>query len=62
MLEPLFGDGKTQEALVRLTPSRRLGEEGDLGGAVVFLFSEAARHVTGQDLVVDGGFSICKTV
>ena len=62
MLEPLLGDGKTQKALERLTPSRRLGEEGDLGGAVVFLFSEAARHVTGQDLVVDGGFSICKIV
>jgi len=62
MLEPLFGDGKTKESLARLTPSRRLGEEGDLGGAVVFLVSDAARHITGQDLVVDGGFSICKVV
>ena len=62
MLEPLFGDGKTRETLARLTPSRRLGEEGDLGGAVVFLVSDAARHITGQDLVVDGGFSICKVV
>ena len=62
MLEPLFGDGKTKETLARLTPSRRLGEEGDLGGAVVFLASNAARHITGQDLVVDGGFSICKVV
>jgi gluconate 5-dehydrogenase len=58
----LFGDGKTKESLARLTPSRRLGEEGDLGGAVVFLVSDAARHITGQDLVVDGGFSICKVV
>ena len=62
MLEPLFGDGKTRETLARLTPSRRLGEEGDLGGAVVFLVSDAARHITGKDLVVDGGFSICKVV
>ena len=62
MLEPLFRDGKTQEALTRLTPSRRLGDEGDLGGAVVFLVSDAARHITGQDLVVDGGFSICKVI
>ena len=62
MLEPLFEDGKTQAALMRLTPSRQLGQEGDLGGAVVFLVSDAARHITGQDLVVDGGFSICKVI
>jgi len=62
MLEPLFEDGKTQAALMRLTPSRQLGQEGDLGGAVVFLVSDAARHITGQDLVVDGGFSICKII
>jgi NAD(P)-dependent dehydrogenase (short-subunit alcohol dehydrogenase family) len=62
MLEPLFDDGKTKESLARLTPSRRLGEQGDLGGAVVFLVSDAARHITGQDLAVDGGFSICKII
>ena len=60
MLEPLFEDGKTKEALIRLTPTGRLGKEGDIGGAVVFMVSDAARHITGQDLVVDGGFSICK--
>jgi NAD(P)-dependent dehydrogenase (short-subunit alcohol dehydrogenase family) len=62
MLEPLFGDGKTKESLARLTPSCRLGEQGDLGDAVVFMVSDAARHITGQDLVVDGGFSICKII
>ncbi len=60
MLEPLFKDGKTGDALIRLTPARRLGGEGDIGGAVVFLVSDASRHITGQDLIVDGGFSICK--
>jgi len=62
MLEPVFKDGKTKEALARLTPSRRLGEEGDIGGAVVFLVSDGARHITGQDLIVDGGFSICRII
>ncbi|MFH1350603.1 MAG: SDR family oxidoreductase [Pseudomonadota bacterium] len=62
MLEPIFSDGKTKEALIGMTPSRRLGEEGDMGGAVVFLVSDSARHITGQDLVVDGGFSICRIV
>jgi NAD(P)-dependent dehydrogenase (short-subunit alcohol dehydrogenase family) len=62
MLEPLYTDRKTKEALVHLTPTRRLGREGDLGAAVGFLVSDAARHITGQDLVVDGGFSICKVI
>jgi NAD(P)-dependent dehydrogenase (short-subunit alcohol dehydrogenase family) len=62
MLEPLFGDGETLAALTRLTPAHQLGQEGDLGGAVVFLVSNAARHITGQDLIVDGGFSICKII
>ncbi|MBW1681925.1 MAG: SDR family oxidoreductase [Deltaproteobacteria bacterium] len=60
MLEPLFQDGKTLGRLSRLTPRGRLGRTGDLGGAVVFMASDAAGHITGQDLVVDGGFSIAR--
>jgi NAD(P)-dependent dehydrogenase (short-subunit alcohol dehydrogenase family) len=62
MLEPVFKDGRTKESLIRMTPALRLGEDGDIGGAVIFLASDASRHITGQDIVVDGGFSICKIV
>lgn len=37
------------------TPLGRLGEPADIAGAVVFLLSDAARFVTGQRIVVNGG-------
>jgi NAD(P)-dependent dehydrogenase (short-subunit alcohol dehydrogenase family) len=44
-----------KEFLMR-TPMGRFGQVEELVGAAVFLSSEAARFVTGQVLVVDGGF------
>jgi gluconate 5-dehydrogenase len=45
------------QAVIARTPLRRLGGDQDLMGAVVFLASEASRHVTGQYIAVDGGAS-----
>jgi hypothetical protein len=39
------------------TPLRRLGEDKDLRGPIVFLASDEAAYVTGANLLVDGGYS-----
>jgi NAD(P)-dependent dehydrogenase (short-subunit alcohol dehydrogenase family) len=44
-----------QELLMR-TPMGRFGKTEELIGAVVYLASDSASFVTGQSLVVDGGF------
>lgn len=51
----LLESPRGQELLVR-TPMRRFGEVEELVGAAIFLASDAASFVTGQILVVDGGF------
>jgi NAD(P)-dependent dehydrogenase (short-subunit alcohol dehydrogenase family) len=43
-----------REAVV---PLRRVGAPADIADVVVFLSSERARYVTGQEIVVDGGFA-----
>jgi NAD(P)-dependent dehydrogenase (short-subunit alcohol dehydrogenase family) len=51
----LNGTERGKEFLLR-TPMRRFGKVEELGGAAVFLASDAASFVTGHLLVVDGGF------
>jgi NAD(P)-dependent dehydrogenase (short-subunit alcohol dehydrogenase family) len=51
----LDGTERGREFLVR-TPMKRFGRLEELAGAAVFLSSDAASFVTGEILVVDGGF------
>jgi NAD(P)-dependent dehydrogenase (short-subunit alcohol dehydrogenase family) len=51
-------DQARSEAIVARTPFGRWGKPDDIGGAVVFLCSEAAGFITGAILPVDGGYSV----
>lgn len=46
-----------QTALARQIPLRRQADPEDITGLVLFLASAGARYVTGQALVVDGGYT-----
>ncbi len=44
--------------MVQRTPRGRFGEPTELAGAAVFLASSASDHMTGAELIIDGGFSV----
>ncbi|MCF8482395.1 MAG: 2-dehydro-3-deoxy-D-gluconate 5-dehydrogenase KduD [Rhodospirillum sp.] len=54
--EALRADTKRHDAILSRIPAGRWGEAEDIGGAVAFLCSPAARYVHGAVLNVDGGW------
>lgn len=57
MLQQDTHDGTEGYATDR-TPLNRVCRPEEIANAVVFLLSDAARFITGQNLVVDGGYTI----
>jgi NAD(P)-dependent dehydrogenase (short-subunit alcohol dehydrogenase family) len=51
----LDGTERGRELLLR-TPMRRFGQQHELIGAALLLASDASSFITGQCIVVDGGF------
>ncbi|ADP72106.1 short-chain dehydrogenase/reductase SDR [Rhodomicrobium vannielii ATCC 17100] len=54
----LYENPKAAATVANMTCLKRLGEPEDIAGAAVFLASDAARYITGQFILVDGGASI----
>ena len=58
MLESIMEENPRMEpAMIAAVPMRRLGAPEEIAEAVVWLCSDRASYVTGQGLVVDGGFT-----
>ncbi len=53
--EQLWKEPAVGEAAMKRTPLLRLGEPEDVASVVLFLASDAARYVTGETIVIDGG-------
>ncbi len=59
LVEDLLQTPVGKETLPRwmaLTPMNRMGDVTDLQGAVVYLASEASDFMTGNDMIIDGGY------
>ena len=49
---------ETLDAIRRQIPLKRLGEASEVADAIAFLISSRATYITGQTILVDGGFSL----
>lgn len=56
MTQPFFADKTHKKWIESRIPIGRVGECQDLAGPVIFLSSQASDYMTGQSLIVDGGW------
>jgi NAD(P)-dependent dehydrogenase (short-subunit alcohol dehydrogenase family) len=56
--EALWGNPDIYKVIMDRTPLKRIADPQDMANAAVFLASDKASFITGQNLLVDGGLSI----
>jgi len=57
MTERSVGNPKFAEAVLPRIPARRWGEGDDFGGIAVYLASKASSYATGEQFLIDGGYT-----
>ena len=57
MTERSFNNPKFADAVLPRVPARRWGEIDDFGGIAVYLASRAAGYTTGEQFIIDGGYT-----
>ena len=55
--ERTIADAGYEKTWSTITPLGRPAFTSDIANAVLFLVSDGARHITGQSLVIDGGWT-----
>jgi len=48
-----------ESGMIGRTPNIRIGETEDVASAIAFLVSDQAKHINGQQIVIDGGWTKC---
>jgi NAD(P)-dependent dehydrogenase (short-subunit alcohol dehydrogenase family) len=56
MTKDILMDKKTKEGMLMKVPLRRTGKPIDIAGVAVFLASDAASYIQGEEIIVDGGW------
>ncbi|NNN19162.1 MAG: glucose 1-dehydrogenase [Acidimicrobiaceae bacterium] len=58
MTQEMFGNPRGQDFIRKRCPMGRTGELAELDGALLLLSSKAGSYITGETVVIDGGWSI----
>lgn len=54
----MLGNKELLDRVVSRTPLKRVAEANEVSSMVAFLCMPVASYITGQTIVVDGGFSV----
>jgi NAD(P)-dependent dehydrogenase (short-subunit alcohol dehydrogenase family) len=57
MIEGALANAKFVDAVMPRIPARRWGASADFGGVAVYLASDASAYTTGEQFVIDGGYT-----